>query len=130
MGTIPEPDRPGTSSRGSNAIKPSLSLPDLKYALRRKKSLGVEEALDRFKSKGGLGADGNRRYDNDNSWMQSSGLMHESSSSSDIDLLSLSASVLPPSYFETGVDPQIGKDCTGQEPNDQQQLNVPWQNDI
>ncbi|KAF9137584.1 hypothetical protein BGX30_010097 [Mortierella sp. GBA39] len=85
---------------------------------------------DRFRGKGGFGADGDKRYDNDNSWMQSSGLTYESSSSSDIDLSSLSASVLPSSFSETAVDPQTGKKCTGQEPNDQQQSNVPRQNNI
>jgi hypothetical protein len=45
MGTILKPGRPGIRSSGSSAIRPCSSLLDLKFKLRRKKSLGVEEAL-------------------------------------------------------------------------------------
>ncbi|KAK5822849.1 hypothetical protein F5H01DRAFT_411064 [Linnemannia elongata] len=80
--------------------------------------------LDRFSGKGGLGADADRRRDNHDSWMDFSGLTHESSSSSDLDLSSPSAAMLLFPFSETGVYPQVGKECTGQELNDQQS-NVP-----
>ncbi|KAF9339880.1 hypothetical protein BGZ91_004392, partial [Linnemannia elongata] len=81
-------------------------------------------SLDRFSGKGGLGADADRRRDNHDSWMDVSGLTHESTSSSDLDLSSLSAAMLLFPFSETGVHPQVGKECTGQELNDQQS-NVP-----